>query len=139
MSRVKNEFLQVPSIDKFLELLSEEPTVDCAMTHPVMKSTIVASFGAFRLGESGLRRFNQDWSWMALKIRSMEVLNRVKFVSTSKTSAGFQEELGRDRFLKLSCPRIWAFFGGTNGCFTFSPSFSCLKSRLVEPRVVSSS
>ena len=48
LSRVKNEFLEVPPIDKFLELFSEGPTVDCVMAHHVIESTIIAGSGALR-------------------------------------------------------------------------------------------
>ena len=46
---VKDEFLEVPSIDKFLELLSERPTVDCVIAHPVMECTISVSFEVLRV------------------------------------------------------------------------------------------
>ena len=42
MFRVKDELLKVPSIDKVLELLLEESTVDGLMTHPIMECTVVA-------------------------------------------------------------------------------------------------
>jgi len=38
LSRVKDEFLKIPLIDKFLELLSEGLTVDCTVAHPSWKA-----------------------------------------------------------------------------------------------------
>jgi len=36
-------------INKLVELLPEEPTVDSAMSHPVIKCTVIAHSGALRV------------------------------------------------------------------------------------------
>ena len=43
------KLLKVPSIDKLLELLLEGSIVDSAMTHSVMKCTVIARFGALQV------------------------------------------------------------------------------------------
>jgi len=46
LSKIKDELLETPLIDKLLEMLPEGMTVEIMMPHAIMERTIIASSGA---------------------------------------------------------------------------------------------
>jgi len=116
-----------------MELLSEGPTVDCTMAHPVMESTIVIGSGALRVRRKWSRTPQPG---LVLDGAEDPIDGDLERSEVSVNLVDLNGVLGRTylrSFLETVRPPVLVFFRRADGCFAFSPPLSYLESRLVEP------